>query len=292
MILTEKYCYSSIGVRGLCESYTSYLDDYGISLNKASKIADSSKITGKQLIDDSVKMAWKAVLSDIAIAGFKFKGITEVINSKYNNGIANVFSFSINRNCQFEAIVLQKVKINALEVSDINFQIKGDGDVIYTNSQTAVNGQITFDFEKQALDYDVVDLTITSTGDLESTNNNTPFLLNAYLICDERILFCNYLDILEDAVKIKASAIILNNTIFNDRYNDLILYKSGEVAIRVSQLDSSLNLLNGENKINKKGLYQLEIEKLSIKLKGILDNYKCSCCFECQSNYKTIITLP
>lgn len=292
MILTEKYCYSSIGVRGLCDSYTSYLDDYGISLNKASKIADSSKITGKQLIDDSVKMAWKAVLSDISIAGFKFKGITEVINSKYNNGIANVFSFSISRNCDFEAIVLQKVKINILTIADISFDIVADGDVIFNSTQLGVSGQITFDFEKQALDYDTVELVITTSGNLESTDNNTPFLMNAYLICDERILFCNYLDILEDAVKIKASAIILNNTIFNDRYNDLILYKSSEVAIRVSQLDSSLNLLNGDNKINQKGLYQLEIDKLSIKLKGILDKYKCSCCFECQSNYRTIISLP
>ena len=50
----------------------------------------------------------------------------------------------------------------------------------------------------------------------------------------------------------KAAANILNASLFNDRYNDFIIYKKENIALRVAQLDSTLNLLNNENKINKK----------------------------------------
>jgi len=292
MLINGTYCDSSIGVRGLCESYTSYLDDYGISLSKTAKLADSSKITGKELIDSSVKMAWKSVLTDLSINGFKFKGVTTFIKSHYDGDTATNFSLKINRNCDFESLNLKVVKLFARSLSDVTFNIHGDGVLLYTSTLASQIGSFSFDFGKQAINASEVILTIASTGDLANTTNESPFALNAYLMCDERILFCQYSDLLEEAVRIKASALILNSSIFSDRYNDLIVYKSNEIALRISQLDSDLNLLNGENKINKKGLYQIELEKISLKLKEILVQYKCGCCFECQSAYKTLISLP
>lgn len=261
-------------------------------MSKTAKLADSSKITGKELIDSSVKMGWKCVLTDLSINGFKFKGVTKLLKSHYDGDNATNFTLKINRNCDFESLNLKVVNLFARSISDVTFTIHGDGVLLYTSTLTAQLGAFSFDFGKQAINAHETILTVTSTGDLANTTNGSPFLLNAYLICDERILFCQYSDILEEAVKIKASAIILNSSIFSDRYNDLIVYKSTEIALRISQLDSSLNLLNGENKINKKGLYQLEIEKLSIKLKEILVQYKCGCCFECQSAYNTLISIP
>ena len=90
----------------------------------------------------------------------------------------------------------------------------------------------------------------------------------------------------------KASANILNSSLFSDRYNDFIVYKKDEIAIRIAQLDNSLNLLATTDRINSKGLYQLEIIKINDKLKEIVKQSYCTCCFKCDNVISSSITIP
>ena len=56
-INNNRACVDVIGVRGICDKeYQYYLDNLGISLNKAAKLADSAFLNGKNLIDNSIKM--------------------------------------------------------------------------------------------------------------------------------------------------------------------------------------------------------------------------------------------
>jgi glutamate mutase epsilon subunit len=96
----------------------------------------------------------------------------------------------------------------------------------------------------------------------------------------------------------KAVALILNNAIFNDRYNDILAFQRNDIAVRIAQLDSSLNVLPNPDKINKYGLYQQEIDKINDKLKAIvkrvytLNSGDCGCCFECAEYITTKLTIP
>ena len=90
----------------------------------------------------------------------------------------------------------------------------------------------------------------------------------------------------------KATAVILNANLFSDRYNDIVIYQKDNIAIRIAQLDSSYNLLNGENKLASKSLYQQEIENINLKLKEVVKRSKCTCCFECDQIISSKISLP
>jgi len=57
-INNNRACVDVIGVRGICDKeYQYYLDNLGISLNKAAKLADSAFLNGKNLIDNLRFMA-------------------------------------------------------------------------------------------------------------------------------------------------------------------------------------------------------------------------------------------
>jgi len=278
-------CKSKIGVRGLCDTdYTHYLDIYGISLNKASKLSDSSTLNAKELIEQSVQLAWENVFNDIKIKGFKFAGIQNSYESKFVAGLSNK-TLVLTRSCEYEVFAIQKISVYG-ENQTVNFKILADGVEVYSYNDL-INGETLFEFS-QNIDADKLELVIDT--ELLNTTNGTPFKVLINTECDESLLYCKYEKYLINAVILKASAIILNTLFFSDRYNDLILYSKDDVAIRISQLDSEYNLLNPENKINKKGLYQLELDKINEKLNNIID--KCSCCFECSDIIQTKITIP
>ena len=76
-VLKESFaCRDVIGVKGLCDkNYPYNLDSLGISLQKASKLADSSSMTGKRLIEESIEFAWQQTMKDLRIDGFMVNGI-------------------------------------------------------------------------------------------------------------------------------------------------------------------------------------------------------------------------
>ena len=98
----------AIGVLGLCDTYSHYLDSYGISLIKSAKIADSSFLTGKKLVDEMVDMAWHSVFNDLQISGFKLKGVNESITDYFSNRTTSIkdFSFSFST-CKYENIKIK-----------------------------------------------------------------------------------------------------------------------------------------------------------------------------------------
>lgn len=290
-------CRDSIGVRGACSGTPSfYLDSIGISLSKAAKLSDSATVTARQLIDDSIESAWGSVFSDLKVQGFKVPGVTKRFTKEFTTETvgAGTYTVELTRSCEFEQFWFNKVQ----------FKVDGDLDLVaslsYGNTSTDLFNDSAGDetvtiFIDTAFPYETSTLTLTATGtgELYTVDGESPINYDGYLECSEKLFFCKYHNYLTQAVMYKAAALILNNSLFNDRYNDLIAYKKDEIAIRVSQLDSSLNLLNTENRINKYGLYQQEIDKINDKLKRIIDSgCHCGCCFECAEYISTKIVMP
>ena len=61
-----------ISIRGLCSNDTAkyYLDDIGISLLSASKIADERYVSGRKMIETKINQAWEMAFNDITFDGF------------------------------------------------------------------------------------------------------------------------------------------------------------------------------------------------------------------------------
>lgn len=302
-ITIPKSCRDVIGIKGVCSTTYPYnLDSLGISLSKAAKLADSSKITAKEFVEEAVEQAWGHVLSDLKVQGFMVQGV----KYKYKNDFiddtttGNAHSITLTRGCEFEQFFFNKVKLKVSGELDVVLNLNYNGTELELYSGALEDETLTVTVDSP-FPYEEVELTLTTTGtgQIYETNNGTPIWFDAYRACSEKEFFCSYHDMLVDAVMYKAAALILNNALFNDRYNDILAFQRNDIAIRVSQLDSSLNLLNSENRINKYGLYQQEIEKANDKLKAIVTKYytnmyeyDCGCCFECAEYITSKLAIP
>lgn len=297
-ILIPNACRDVIGIKGVCsDTYAYYLDSLGISLSKAAKLADSSKQTAKELVDEAVEEAWGHVFGDLKIQGFMVQGVSHVYRQEFTDELVDVgtHTVSLTRACEFEQFYFNKVKLKVVGEVNVNLVIQYDGQEteLYNGDLEDETLTVTIDGEFPYEDI-TLSLTATGTGQFYSTGESSPIYYDAYRECSEKEFYCKYHKYLTQAVMYKAAALILNNSLFNDRYNDIIAYNKGEIAIRVSQLDSSLNLLNTENRINKYGLYQQEIDKINDKLKLVVSrDCMCkSCCFECNEYVTTKMTIP
>jgi len=296
LVIPTNKCRDVIGVRGLCATtYPYYLDTLGISLSKTAKLADSSAVTARQLVEDAVEFAWGEVFSDLRVDGFRVGGIRETINPIFTDETlgAGTYTFTVERNCDIEQIFIGVLKIKA--IGDVNISLTSQ----YNGSTANVYGDplsdetliVTID---NHYPYDSITFTAVISGDgvVQMTSDGGIMAVNAHTECSEKLFYCKYWMHLVKAVMYKSAAFILNASLFSDRYNDLIVYKSNEIALRISQLDSSLNLLGKDGRINEKGKYQLEIENLNNKLKEIVKQSYCTCCFECDNVISSRITIP
>lgn len=288
-------CKDVIGVRGVCDkTYPYYLDSMGISLAKASKLADSTHVTGKNLVDEAVEFGWEQVFKDLRIDGFSVNGVRSIFKSDFADTVSSVgtYTTSISRNCDIEQIFLNSLKIEA--VGNINAKLS----IIYDGTETVFYDDVLDDevltvnidgqFNTDEITFKLVS---SGTGTLRNVGDGVIYY-DAYTMCSEQLFFCKYWNYLVQAVMIQSTVYILNSTLFSDRYNDFSVYKHGEIEVRISQLDSNYNLLNPENRINKKGLYQIEIERIDEKLKQIVKQSYCTCCFECDNIIQSKITIP
>lgn len=297
IVVTPNACRDVIGVKGLCTTtYPYYLDTLGISINKASKLADSSMITAKNLVDESVEMAWGDVFGDIRADGFNVNGVQrnyENFFTESNFKNAGVYTQTIYTDCDIEQIYLGKLNVVVTGTLNITLTSNADGLITTMYSGSVTDETLTININNSyAYSKVIFTLTATGTGQMLSTTDSNVIKLNAYTECSEKLFYCKYWAYLVKAVMYKATAHILNSSLFSDRYNDLIVYKRDEIALRIAQLDSSFNLLNATNRINEKGLYQLEIEKINSKLKEIIRQSYCTCCFKCDNVISTSISIP
>jgi hypothetical protein len=305
-ITVPKACRDSIGIKGVCSTTYPYnLDSLGISLSKAAKLADSSKLTAKEFVEEAVEDAWGSVFSDLRVQGFMVQGVKYTYKHEFRTDTTAEASYTdtYTRGCEFEQFFINKVKLKA--VGDVTVALTltygSTAVTLYSGALSDETLTVTVDspFPYEEIEFG---LTVSGTGELYKANGDSPIAVDGYRECSENLFYCRYHDYLVQAVMYKAAAMILNNAIFNDRYNDVLAFQRNDIAVRIAQLDSSLNVLPNPEKINKYGLYQQEIEKINDKLKQIVkrlythsDNYYqdgCGCCFECAEYISTKTVIP
>lgn len=295
-IIIPNACRDVIGVKGVCdETYPYNLDTLGLSLSKIAKLADSASVTAAQLLSDALEHGWTSVFSDLKVQGFKVPGVTRRLKNDFLETTLPIgtYEHEFSRGCEFEQFYFNTVSLKADGEVSVVLTLTYDGTELELLDDTITDETVNIYIDSPFPAEDVtITLVATGSGTLYSTGDH-PIKYDGYLECSERLFYCRYHEILVPAVMLKTTAFILNNSIFNDRYNDQQTYKREDAAIRVAQLDSSLNMLNSENRINKYGLYQQEIDKINDKLKAIVNSgCHCGCCFECAEYISSRITIP
>ena len=296
-----KSCIDNLGLKGVCDTTRPYLlDTIGISLKKAALLADSSSITGKELFENSKKLAYDILKNDISFDGFKMIGIVASLNNTINRtSLINsytIYEKEIKRECDLQSIYVQDVCIGIIGKADVVVKIISDDIYTYYNSTIEDEKATIFidsSFDSESLTIRVEVTPITPSISISTDNDDLGFRYMANIQCSEDILLSKYCGYWMMALMYKTAAIILNNIHGNDRYNDMIAYGASDIKMRIAQLDSSLNVMPKElTPINGGGLYQQELSKIDRKMKAIIKESRCSCCFECSGVASEHIHIP
>ena len=297
-------CIDSVGMKGVCGDATHpyYIDSIGVSLQKTAKLADSAFITGKELFEESKKLAYEAIKSDISIDGMKMTAggnysnkLTETIDIS----TTQTYSKTIERNCELEAICVDDIVVKIIGSANVVVSIVSHDTYIFYNSNVS-NKEIKVVIDS-CFDSDSIDIIVSispifvdgSTSITIGYGDSIGFAYYARVQCSMDILICKMWNIWAMALMYKTAALILNNVIFNDRYNNIIAYQKEDIKARIAQLDSSMNLLPKEIMPSRDGgLYQQEIKKINDALVKIAKDSNCQCCYTCAGTPQVQIAIP
>ena len=302
-------CYSGIiGINGLCENktYKVVLDSLGISLFKASKIADERYITGKRLIEEKINEAWKDTFKDITFNGFeanKILSVVEVGEAKENILPPNAGYFGLKLS-QFQGcsklsrIYISNIYIHTKVGGETSIILKRNGQELFRQDFTAQDetiAEIAFndyvdDITEILIDrtnISVYDTTISTSCDCQShllkvDGDGNGLTLDVQIRCDKTAYLCQFVDKIADAVKYKATAMILHEVYSSTRFNDVINIERENAIEKMAWLDSTYNLLKydpgTDSSYRPQGMYQKELKKINIPTP------KCKCCMYCKSD--------
>lgn len=298
-------CFKNIiGFNGLCEddnTYTYLLDDIGIGLLDASKIADSKFLNGKDLLERKINQAWRDIISSFEFKGFMYKEIlcTASVDAGLSDKILQNGVGTIN---------IKKERYR--NTSTIIPTISVSGDVIKI---TISDGQTTEEFEninntniypkgnyyKSNITVTIEYNTLENVSRINSGNccaghnlcnykftsdNNTSYGLSIIVheMCDIEAYLCRYADMIGEAVLYRAGALILKELMDNNRINDFKIMKSENLMLNMAYMDSSLNLFNIEEgkKSNEDGMVQVILNRLKHKIPAPDDKF----CVECNKS--------
>lgn len=298
-------CIDSVGMKGVCgeTTYPFYIDSIGISLNKAAKLADSAFITGKELFEESKALAFLALKSDISIDGMKMAA-AERFSTSYERDInistPHTYTVTKNRDCHLQAICIENIGVRIKGKANVKISIVShDTYIIYYAlvEDKAISAAVNKCFNSDSLDI-VVEVTpivdgLKTTATIGIGDDAAGFIYSGKIECSFDLLICSLPSLWAMALMYKTAALMLNNILFNDRYNDVIAYQKDGIKARIGQLDSSMNILPKEvTPFNEGGLYQKEVEKINKQLVKVAKDSKCTCCFECDGIPTAKIAIP
>lgn len=303
-------CYDNlIGIRGLCDEDTAmyYLDDYDMSLLIASKVVDERYITGRKLIQSKINQAWKTVFSEFQFIGFKTNTIIEELLFKYDaesGSDGNSATLSMSDTNVLASLFVEKITLKVKKGGTTNIILNENGaETLLFSGEVNDDTDVVVDLRRYVSDsfsvsYDNTEIEVYS-GVISSyccrkeiINNNkysNGFEIALQLRCNLEKYLCKYVDLLAIAVVYKALALIWNEVYNSNRLNNVVNLKREDAITKMAFYDSTFNLLKYDIQAsvnyNPKGMYQMEIERLSIPAP------RCNKCLNHKSD-KYITSIP
>jgi hypothetical protein len=299
-----------IGVKS-CGEYKYYLDDYGFSLNKASNIAGSAFINGKDLVNKLITQSINDLVRSIHFDGFTADKILndvqfgEVSSDTYTG--TKTLTFTLNKSC----------KLGVFYIADIEFQAKTSGHVkIQQGTNVLFDGDVeaetSYTISVNSVMPDIFTISITTDAELyqhigsstcgcgqvshysitSSDGNSNSFFKTTFQVrCDIGKHLCRFIDKLVPAIIYRTLGKIYFQAYTTDAFNNWINSTSDKTLSLMMYYDSEYNsILDTEGKnASKLGQYQIELDRLS----KTLPKPDCKCCLECDTiGWTEIISIP
>lgn len=298
----------------MCTSDTAlyYLDDIGISLVMAGKAADEKYANGKALVNNMINLAWNDAFNDVKIDGFQANKVLQastigVYSEETESGTGfqgPTFNLT-NPNSPFTRFYLGWVKLKVSNGGHTIIQIVSGSDTIELYNGTPADGDVIvkyhndwvedgFQVQVKMDNIEVYTSEATSgcCGGHYSIDGELSGLQVALQVkCDKQPYLCQFSRALGQAVLYKAGARIWNEVRNSDRFNDYLNIKKDKAVEQMAWLDSTYNLLKYDPTFDNKhyavGMYQQELEKISIPVPS------CRECLECKEGYSySPVSLP
>jgi hypothetical protein len=296
-----------IGYRDCGNNYKYYLDDYGLSLLRATKIVDDKFDNAKDFINKLINQSWTETFEDITFDGFNANKILndvsygDIDKSGYFTGTKTT-TFTLDDSCN----------LGSFYTSQLNVYVKTGGATTIQIIQGTVVSELYNDtsesdtiIELAINDFvdDIFQIKIITTGEIwtgisngdclcgnapyytiEAEDDLIAFNLTFQVRCNKIPHLCKYVDLIAPIVINKIMGKIWFWLYTTDAFSNTVNSEKEKAISMMVYFDSNyINLISTERNPNEKqGQYQIGLNKLNIP------KPTCQCCMECKSSGWTV----
>ena len=291
-----------IGYKDCNKAFRYYLDDYGISLNSASKVNDDKFTNAKAMLDTIISQSWKETFNDITFDGMQA--------NKILNDVTYGMSESVNEFTGTKTVTLTKdddCELGEFYLSSLTFYVKTGGEttvqLIQGTTTTELYSDTPSDGDAVTINInsfvsDVFKLRIITEGESyknKASNecrcegvqwytysddyNDYPFVFPFQVRCSKEVHLCKYVDLIAPIVINKILGKYWFKVYTTDVFSNYVNSSADKVIPLMVYYDSDYrSIVDSEGQGKAEGQYQILLNKLNIP------KPTCKCCMECKTS--------
>lgn len=274
-----------------------YLDDYGISLNSASKVNDDKFANAKEMLNKIIAQSWQETFQDVSFDGFKANKILSDVTFGKNDETTfftgtNTTTFTLDDDCNLGSFYLSQLNVSIKKGGNTQIiLVKGTTETVLYNDDTTDNTIIELainNFVSNIFSIKVVtdgeiwhnssDLDCECRSFFSVTDNKYPFTLTFQVRCNVNVHLCKYVDLLAPVVIAKILGKFWFKVYTTDLFSNYVNSEKEKAISMMVYYDSEFLLITPtDRQIKEQGQYQILLKKLNIPMPS------CKCCMECKS---------
>lgn len=291
-----------IGYRSCGNTFRYYLDDYGISLNSASKVADDKFVNAKDMLDKLISQSWTETFADITFDGMdanKILNDVTVTDMDYSDSFTGTktVSFELDDECELGSFYLSQLNVYVKEsgvttiqliqgttVSELYYDTPDDNSVI----ELAINDFVNNEFSVKVITDGVVWLGTDNSEcrcegvqwyTITKNDNVLPFVLTFQVRCNKLVHLCKYVDLIAPIVIYKVLGKFWFKVHTTDIFSNYVNSEAEKAIAMMVYYDSDYRSIVVSEVTNKAlGQYQIALNKLNIP------KPTCKCCMQCRTS--------
>lgn len=277
-----------------------YLDDYGLSLNSASKVNDDKFTNAKEMLNKIISQSWSETFDSVTFDGFNANKILndvtygEMTFEDSFTGTKEV-TFTLDKTCLLGSFYLsqQNIYIKTGGLTTVTL-IEGTTETELYSDETedntivelAINSFVSDTFKLRIITEGEI---WTGIGSSECTCNSSqyysvsatdsmfPFTLTFQVRCNKLVHLCKYVDLLAPIVIAKILGKYWFKLHTTDVFSNYVNSEKDKAIPMMAYYDSEYLSLTNNDDSKILGQYQILLSKLNIP------KPTCKCCMECKS---------
>jgi len=288
-----------IGYRDCNREFKYYLDDYGISLNSASKVNDDKFVNAKNMLDTLITQSWSETFNDITFDGMQANKILNDVSYGFMDASGTftgtkTVTWTKDPYCELGAFYLSQLKVYVdtgdattiqLIQGSVTTELYNDTPTDDSIIEVNINDFVADTFSIRVITSGTISTCIansecrcedmiyfTESGDY----SDYPFALTFQVRCNKDVHLCKYVDLISPIVIAKILGKYWFKVYTTDVFSNYVNSETDKAISMMVYYDSDYRSIVDSEGIGKaSGQYQLLLSKLNIP------KPTCKCCMEC-----------